>query len=172
MPLPSIGTDAIPDRAEARVCRALTVFERKARTMPTITLTLSGSHSPEQTRRIVNDVISITDSALEKPLLRTALILRHVAPEEWFIGGQSLAELGKNSFRLEVTIVDETDTKAQKAEYIREIFEYMSQHIENLHPLSNVYVIDCRAAAYGYGGLTQEYALHHPGDAAFLDGRR
>jgi 4-oxalocrotonate tautomerase len=130
--------------------------------MPTIVLTLSGQRSPELTRRIVDDVISITDLVLEKPLERTALILRSVAPEEWFIGGKSLAELGKNSFRVEVTIVDETDTKAQKAIYIGKIFERMSQLIENLHPLSNVHVIDCRAAAYGYGGLTQEYALHHP----------
>ena len=138
--------------------------------MPTITVTLSGKHTPEQTRRIVDDVISITDAVLEKPLSRTVLILRHVAPEEWFINGKSLAELGKNSFRVEVTVVDETDTKAQKAAYMREIFRCMSHHIENLHPLSNVHVIDCRAAAYGYGGLTQEFALHHPEAAAFLDG--
>jgi len=126
-------------------------------------------HNPERTRRIVDDVISITDSVLDKPLGRTALILRYVAPEDWFIAGKSLAEFGKNSFRVEVTVVDETTTKAQKAAYSRTIFERMSQLIDNLHPFSNVHVVDVRGAAYGYGGLTQEFVLHHPESSSFLE---
>jgi 4-oxalocrotonate tautomerase len=97
------------------------------------------------------------------------LILRHVPPEEWFIAGKSLAEFGRNSFRVEVTVVEETVTKAQKTAYCRKIFERLSLLIDNLHPFSNVHVIDVRGGAYGYGGLTQEYALYHPQDATFLD---
>jgi hypothetical protein len=41
--------------------------------------------------------------------------------------------------------------------------------IENLHAFSNIHVIDVKGAAYGYGGLTQEYVLHHPGNATFLE---
>ena len=74
-----------------------------------------------------------------------------------------------NSFRVEVTVVDETVTKAQKAKYCSEVFKCMSRLIENVHPFSNVYVLDVKGAAYGYGGLTQEYVLHHPANAAFLE---
>jgi 4-oxalocrotonate tautomerase len=97
------------------------------------------------------------------------LILRYVILEEWFIAGKSLAEFGKDSFRVEVTVVDETVTNAQKAKYSAEVFKSMSHLIENLHQFSNVYVIDVRGAAYGYGGLTQEYLSHHPTNAAFLE---
>jgi 4-oxalocrotonate tautomerase len=137
--------------------------------MPTIVLTLSRRFDRDHTRRIVTELIELTNTILEKPLGRTALILRYVSPEEWFIAGKSLAEFGRNSFRVEVTVVDETVTKAQKAKYSTEVFKSMSRLIENLHPFSNVYVIDVRGAAYGYGGLTQEYALHHPANATFLE---
>ncbi len=137
--------------------------------MPTIVLTLSERPSPEDTRHIVDEVIAITNTVLEKPLGRTALILRYVAPEDWFIAGKSLAEFGKNSFRVEVTVVDETVTKTQKAAYSRKIFERLSQLIRHLHPFSNVHVIDVKGAAYGYGGLTQEFALHHAEAATFLE---
>jgi 4-oxalocrotonate tautomerase len=137
--------------------------------VPTITLTLSGQRSPEQTRRIVDEVIAMTSTILDKPFGRTALILKNVPAEDWFIAGKSLAEFGKNAFRVEVTVVDETVTKSQKASYCKKMFELLSQLIENLHPFSNIYVIDVKGAAYGYGGLTQEYAMHHPEAAPFLE---
>jgi 4-oxalocrotonate tautomerase len=82
------------------------------------------------------------------------------------ISGKSLAELGKNAFRLEVTITDETNTKAEKAAYQKEAYAALCELIGNVHPHSNIHVIDCRAAAYGYGGLTQEYRYHHSGKAS------
>jgi 4-oxalocrotonate tautomerase len=137
--------------------------------MPTIVLTLSQRHDPKLTKRIVDEVIEITNTVLNKPLGRTALILRYVSPDEWFIAGKSLAELQRSSFRVEVTAVDETVTKVQKAAYCRRIFEQLSLLIDNLHPFSNIHVVDVRSAAYGYGGLTQEYAQHHPDEAKFLE---
>lgn len=89
------------------------------------------------------------------------VIVRHVDLSDWFIDGKSLAEWGKNSFRLEVTVVDETCTKDQKAAYQQQVFAAMSDLIGNLHPHSNVHIIDCKAASYGYTGITQEYRYHH-----------
>jgi len=62
-----------------------------------------------------------------------------------------------------VTITDETNTRLQKAAYHRAAFELLSTVIGNIHPHSNIHLIDCRAAAYGYGGLTQEYRYQHDG---------
>jgi 4-oxalocrotonate tautomerase len=142
---------------------------RKDANVTTITLTLSGAYPPEQIKRIVDGVISITNSVLQKLLSRTALILRRVSHEDWFIAGRSLAEFHKNSFRVEVTVVDETTTKVQRADYARKIFEHMSKRIDNLHPFSNVHVIDVRGAGYGYGGLTQEFVWHRSDEATFLE---
>jgi 4-oxalocrotonate tautomerase len=79
---------------------------------------------------------------------------------QWFVAGRSLAEDGRNSFRLEVTITDETNSKAEKAAYHKAAFEMLAEHIRNLHPRSSIHIIDCRATAYGYGGVTQEWRYH------------
>jgi 4-oxalocrotonate tautomerase len=94
------------------------------------------------------------------------VMLQFVPHEDWFIGSKSLAERGKNSFRLEVTISDETNTKDEKAAYHKAAFAALYELIGNVHPHSNIHVIDCRATAYGYGGVTQEYRYHHPGGLA------
>ena len=67
-----------------------------------------------------------------------------------------LAESKRNAFRLEVTVTDETTTKDQKAAFQKAAFDALSEAIGDIHPHSNVHIVDCRASAYGYGGVTQE----------------
>jgi 4-oxalocrotonate tautomerase len=129
--------------------------------MPGVTLTISGPVAPELKQRIAEEITHLTATVLDKEAAKTALTLRFVAHEDWFIAGKSLAELRKNSFKLEVTVIDETVSKDQKAEYHKVTFAALSRLIGNVHPHSNVHVIDCRAAAYGYGGVTQEYRYQH-----------
>ncbi len=130
--------------------------------MPGITLTISGSPDPDLTQRIVPRLIALTCQLLDKKIENTAAIVRFVPHDYWFIADKSLAQHGQNSFRLEVTITDETNTKAQKAAYHEAAFAVLSELIGNVHPHSNIYVIDCRASAYGYGGVTQEHRYQHP----------
>ena len=86
-----------------------------------------------------------------------AITVQYIADDAWFIGGRTLAELGKSAFHLDISITDETNTKAEKARYLREIYAAMAALRKNLHEVSYVHLIDARAAAYGYGGQTQEY---------------
>lgn len=129
--------------------------------MPGITLKISGQPNLELANRIVPKITSLTCAVLEKRQNQTMVMIEFVPREHWFIDNRSLAEHGCNSFRLEVTITDETNTKAQKARYQQEAFALLSELIGNLHPHSNVHVIDCRATSYGYGGVTQEYRHQH-----------
>jgi 4-oxalocrotonate tautomerase len=57
-------------------------------------------------------------------------------------------------------VTDETNTKDEKADYIREVFEGFKGILGDLHDESYIYVEDVRAAAYGYGGRTQEFRYH------------
>ena len=59
-------------------------------------------------------------------------------------------------------MVDETNTKAEKARYIAEAFAAFEGLLGALHPESYVYVQDVRATGYGFGGRTQEYRHQHP----------
>lgn len=124
--------------------------------MPGIILTVSGEADGARTRRLAEEIATLTCRVLKKEPGRTAVFVRYQPAEQWFIAGRSLLEHGKNAFRLEVTITDETNTKAEKAAYQREAFDLLSGLIGNLHPHSNVHIIDCRASAYGYGGISQE----------------
>lgn len=129
--------------------------------MPGITLTLSGEEDRALARALAAEITTLTCAVLEKLPANTMVMVRFVPQALWFIDSRSLAEHGRNSFRLEVTITDETTTKDQKARYQREAFALLSERIGNVHPHSNVHVIDCRAGAYSYGGVTQEYKYHH-----------
>jgi len=54
-------------------------------------------------------------------------------------------------------VVDGTNTKDEKAQYIAESFAAFGRLLGDLHPESYIHVQDVRAEAYGFGGLTQEY---------------
>lgn len=129
--------------------------------MPGISLTLSGQPDAALTNLLAEKIADLTCNMLQKDLQRTAVIIHYQPAEAWFIAGQSLAAHGKNAFKLEVTITDETNTKAEKAAFHKAAFQMLSTLIGNLHPHSNIHIIDCRASAYGYGGVTQEFYAQH-----------
>jgi 4-oxalocrotonate tautomerase len=129
--------------------------------MPGITLVVSGQPDPDLTNQLATQLSDLTCQVLRKELKHTSVTVRYQPRDQWFIAGQSLTESGKNAFRLDVTITDETNTKLEKANYHKAAFELLSQLIGNLHSHSNIHIIDCRAAAYGFGGVTQEYRLHN-----------
>ncbi|MHC2109391.1 tautomerase family protein [Methylobacterium sp. CM6246] len=128
--------------------------------MPGIKLTLSGQPDTGLVGRIVPELTALTSSVLEKRSDLTMVMVQFIGHEWWFIDSRSLSDHDRNSFRLEVTVTDETCTKVQKARYQREAFDLLSNLIGNVHPHSNVHIIDCRGSAYGYGGVTQEHKYH------------
>jgi len=131
--------------------------------MPHIVIHLSGQPDAQLTRRVVDKVAELTQTVLDKKLPVIAITVQYIAADAWFIGGQSLAELGQSAFHLDISITDETNTKAEKARYLREIHAAMAALRSDLHEVSYVHLIDARAAAYGYGGKTQEYRHQQAG---------
>ncbi len=131
--------------------------------MPHIAIILSGEPDAQLTRRTVEVASELTQAVLGKKLPVIAIAVQYVAADAWFIGGRSLAELGRSAFHLDISITDETNTKAEKARYLREIHAAMAALRKNLHEVSYVHLIDARAAAYGYGGQTQEYRHQQAG---------
>jgi Uncharacterized protein, 4-oxalocrotonate tautomerase homolog len=127
--------------------------------MPGITLTLSGAPDTALASQISRELTELTARVLDKQPSQTMVIVRFVDPGLWFIENESLESLGRNSFRLEVTITDETTTVEQKRRYQRETYDLLSGRIGNVHPHSNVHIIDVRATAYGYGGVPQSAKL-------------
>ena len=129
--------------------------------MPHIVIHVSGQPDAARNRRIVDSVASLTQSVLGKKLPVIAITLQHIPHDQWFIGARPLSELGKNAFHLDISVTDEANTKAEKARFIQEIYAAFGEILGELHECSYVHVIDARAAAYGYGGKTQEYRHQH-----------
>jgi 4-oxalocrotonate tautomerase len=129
--------------------------------MPILNVKLAAEKSPELTRAVADLLIELTSRILKKKPEVTAIAIDYVHPDSWIVGGRSLAEQGKSSFFFDIKITDETNTKDEKAQYIREAFAGFARLLGNVHEESYIYVQDVRAASYGYGGLTQEYRYHH-----------
>jgi 4-oxalocrotonate tautomerase len=125
--------------------------------MPIINVQVSAEASPQLATAISDAVVELTARVLHKRPELTAVSVRFVHPDHWTIGRKSLADLGKNSFFLEIKVVDGTNTKDEKAQYLRECFATFDRLLGNLHAESYVHIHDVRADAYGYGGLTQEH---------------
>ena len=125
--------------------------------MPILNVKVSQPYSPALTHAISETLLELTTRLLRKKRELTAIAIDHVPPEQWIVGGSTLAEQGKNSFYFDIKVVDGTNTKDEKAQYIAECFDAFSRLLAPLHEESYIYVHDVRAEAYGYGGKTQEY---------------
>lgn len=129
--------------------------------MPIINVKVSGKTLPNLTSQITELLLDATSRILKKKRELTAIIIDYIDPDCWSIGGSTLKELNQNSFYLNIKITDETNTKDEKAKYIQFIFSEFEKLLPNLHEESYIYIEDARAAAYGFGGKTQEYRYHH-----------
>lgn len=129
--------------------------------MPILNVKVSAKKSAEMTKAISSILLDLTTRILHKKPELTSIAIDYVDPDNWIVAGRSLTEQNKTSIYFDIKITDETNTKFEKAQYIREAFNAFSKLLGNLHQESYIYVDDVRATAYGYGGLTQEYRYHH-----------
>ncbi|SAL57350.1 tautomerase family protein [Caballeronia humi] len=129
--------------------------------MPILNVKVSAKKSPELTRDISELLLDLTTRILGKKREVTAIAIDFVDRDSWVVGGELLSEQNRNSFYFDIKITDETNTKDEKARYIKEAFAGFERILGNLHEESYIYVQDVKAASYGYGGYTQEYRYHH-----------
>ena len=125
--------------------------------MPILNVKVSGERSDAVTKAITSLLGDLTQRILRKDPAVTAIAIDYIDPRDWYAGGQSLAEQGKSSVYFDIKITDETNPKSEKAAFIQAAFEGFAALLGNLHEESYIYVQDVRAAAYGYGGRTQEW---------------
>jgi 4-oxalocrotonate tautomerase len=129
--------------------------------MPILNVKVGARKSAALTKAIAGTLSDLTTRILHKKPEVTAIAIDYVDPDDWIVAGRSLSEHGKNSFYFDIKITDETNSKEEKAQYIRASFEALSELLGNVHEESYIYVQDVRAAAYGFGGKTQEFRFHH-----------
>ena len=129
--------------------------------MPILNVKIAAPESPELSAAVASSLIELTSRVLRKKPEVTSVAISYLKPENWIIGGSSLAAQGRSSFYFDIKITDETNTKAEKEQYIREAYALFARLLGDVHEVSYIHIEDVRAGAYGYGGLTQEYRYHH-----------
>jgi 4-oxalocrotonate tautomerase len=130
--------------------------------MPILDVKLGAKRSTETTRRVTTLLSELTVRILRKSPQVIAIAVTYVDPDDWIVAGKTLTEHGRTSFTFDIKVTDETNTKDEKARFIREAFDGLASILGPLHPESYIHVHDVRAATYGYGGHTQEWRYHHP----------
>lgn len=127
--------------------------------MPYIAVAVSAVPDAALTERIATRISALTAEHLRKDPSITSISVSFQDPAHWFVGGQSLASQGKRSFWLDIKVVDGTNTKAEFSAYLAAVQDEMAALLGGLHPESYVLVHEVPAAAYGFGGLTQEHRV-------------
>lgn len=130
--------------------------------MPIINIKVSAVKTPVIVKQIADLIQDKTIGILRKKRELISIAIDFVEPDCWIVGGAPLAAQGRHSVYVDVKVTDETNTKDEKAAYIAEVFAGFKALLGELHEESYIYVDDVRAAAYGYGGRTQEYRYQHP----------
>jgi len=116
--------------------------------------------SAERSQQIAQMLSRHTQEILNKKPALISIAISYIDPVHWIVGGETLAIQKKSSVYLDIKITDETNSKSEKAAFIKAVFKSFEGLLGDLHHESYIYVEDVRAAAYGYGGLTQEYLLN------------
>ncbi len=132
--------------------------------MPWIHITVSGQPDDALAARVASTASDLTAGILHKDPALTAVAVAFEAASHWFVGGRRLAEGSPRAYHWAVNITDETNTKAEKAAYLAAVHQAMAELLGGVVEHSYAHVVDARAAAYGFGGRTQEWRLHHPGN--------
>jgi 4-oxalocrotonate tautomerase len=130
--------------------------------MPILNVLLSGPAQSQKTHQVAQMLSDCTNQILRKKPELTAIAIRYLEPEQWIIGGQSLAVQKKSSAFVEIKITDETNTRTEKAAFIQAVYDGLLRLMPDLHHESYIHIDDVRAGTYGYGGKTQEYRAHNP----------
>ena len=125
--------------------------------MPIINASVTGEPDAKLSAAIAREVTEITAKLLRKDPTITAVAVNYIDPQHWFAGGKSLADYGTSTFWLDIKVVDGTNTKLELEAYLKAIFEAFGGLLNGVHEESYAFVHEVPAAAYGYGGKSQEF---------------
>ena len=101
--------------------------------MPIISVKVGAAKTAERTRAIAGILIDTTTRILHKRADLIAIAIEYVDPDDWIVAGMSLRALGRSSIYVDIKITDETNTKDEKARFVRETYDALAQLFGDLH---------------------------------------
>jgi 4-oxalocrotonate tautomerase len=129
--------------------------------MPYLNVRVSMKESHDVAQKIVATLMKHTSELLGKKPDVISIAVDFVAPELWFVGGSRLSDEKKVTFYLDIKVTEGTNTKAEKAKYVKEVFSDFEAVMGPITPASYIVIHDVRADSWGFQGKTQEYRFIH-----------
>lgn len=125
--------------------------------MPYLNVRVSIAESNDTAEKIVAVLMKHTSEILRKKPDVTSIEIDFIAPDHWFVGGVRVSDLKAITFYLDIKVTDGTNTKAEKANYVKTVFADFESVLGPITPASYIVIHDVRADSWGYQGRTQEY---------------
>lgn len=125
--------------------------------MPYLNVRIAMQESSSVAEEVVSTLMKHTAELLGKKPEVTSIAVDFVSPELWFVGGEQVGATNAVTFYLDIKVTDGTNTKAEKAEYIKKVFSDFEAILGEITPASYIVIHDVRADSWGFQGKTQEY---------------
>lgn len=122
--------------------------------MPYLNIKIATQESPETTAQIATLLTDLTASVLGKKRELTAVAVQYINPNKWFIAGKNVSA---STFYLDIKGTEGTNTKNEKAAYIKQVFAGLSKILGSVAPASYIVIHEVRGDAWGYQAETQEF---------------
>lgn len=120
--------------------------------MPYINVKLNTKESDEVREKITDIVLENTTTILNKKADVTSVLVEFMPQNTWSVGGKTCV-----TFYLDIKITKGTNTKEQKANYIKKCYNDFQELLEEITPASYIVIDEVDADSWGFEGLTQEY---------------
>ena len=98
-----------------------------------------------------------TSEILGKKPEVTSIDINFVSPKLWFVGGTSIGTRDEVTFYLDIKVTDGTNTKGEKAEYVKKVFADFESILGAIRPACYIVIHGIRADSWGFQGKTQEH---------------
>ena len=125
--------------------------------MPYLNVRVSMKESSDTADKIVAILMTHTNEFLGKKPEVTSIAIDFIRPDLWFVGGTRISEQNAVTFYLDIKITEGTNTKAEKAKYVKDVFADIEAIIGPITPASYIVIHDVRADSWGFQGSTQEF---------------
>ena len=124
--------------------------------MPYLNVKIVAPASKETAAKVASLLSDLTASMLGKKPELTAVAVEFVQPEFWFVGGVPVSTSGVSTFYLDIKVTEGTNTKNEKAAYVKQVFAGMQAILGGVASASYIVIDEVHADAWGYQGETQE----------------
>ena len=125
--------------------------------MPYLNVRIAQQESAGVADQVVSALMKRTAEILGKKSEVTSIEIDFISPDRWFVGHVRISDQDATTFYLDIKITEGTNTKQQKAEYIKAVFADFESILGGVTPASYIVIHDVSADSWGFEGKTQEY---------------